>query len=240
MRRNFLNLVLCAVFFSSACGVSAEDKMVLKTKLPNPPLVGTPLSVNILNVPNLDSKITRKRPDFLVPVDATNLAKSKKVSSSDSKALVGTLALITDGDKEGDDGSWVELGPGKQWIQIDLEQNSTIYAILVWHFHLRDRVYYNVVVQICNDQKFEKDVTTIFDNTVGSGKDLAYIENYQGKLIDAKGVKGRYVRLYSNGNTDNIMNHYIEVEVFGQPATTVGPDASKVPLKTRLPNPLLQ
>jgi hypothetical protein len=37
-------------------------------------------------------------------------------------------------------------------------------------------------------------------------------------LIDAKGVKGRYVRLYSAGNTSNKMNHYIEVEVWGKPA----------------------
>jgi len=32
------------------------------------------------------------------------------------------------------------------------------------------------------------------------------------------GVKGRYVRLYSNGNTANRLNHYIEVEVWGKPA----------------------
>jgi len=47
---------------------------------------------------------------------------------------------------------------------------------------------------------------------------LNYIETYQGKLIDGKGVKGRYVRLYSNGNTANKLNHYIEVEVWGKPA----------------------
>ena len=29
-------------------------------------------------------------------------------------------------------------------------------------------------------------------------------------------VKGRYVRLYSNGNTSNDTNHYIEVEVYGR------------------------
>ncbi|MEI9866246.1 MAG: hypothetical protein WDN00_17160 [Limisphaerales bacterium] len=71
---------------------------------------------------------------------------------------------------------------------------------------------------------FEKDVTTIFNTDaanelgLGAGKDLGYIESYQGKLIDAKGVKGRYIRLYSKGNTTNKMNHYIEVEVFGKPA----------------------
>jgi hypothetical protein len=37
-------------------------------------------------------------------------------------------------------------------------------------------------------------------------------------LIEGKGATGRYVRLYSNGNTSDELNHYIEVEVFGQPA----------------------
>ena len=36
--------------------------------------------------------------------------------------------------------------------------------------------------------------------------------------MDAKGAKGRYVRLYSSGNTSNDMNHYVEVEVYGSPA----------------------
>ena len=36
--------------------------------------------------------------------------------------------------------------------------------------------------------------------------------------MDAGGVKARYVRLYSKGNTTNKMNHYIEVEIFGKPA----------------------
>jgi len=52
----------------------------------------------------------------------------------------------------------------------------------------------------------------------GIGQDLVYIENYQGKLIDARGVKGRYVRLWSNGSTAGPLNRYIEVEVWGRPA----------------------
>jgi hypothetical protein len=45
-----------------------------------------------------------------------------------------------------------------------------------------------------------------------------YFENFKGRLIDAKGVKGRYVRLYSNGSTADDQNHYTEVEVYGTPA----------------------
>jgi hypothetical protein len=67
-------------------------------------------------------------------------------------------------------------------------------------------------------------VTTVFnndhDNTsgLGAGRDKEYIETFDGKLFDGKGVKARYVRLYSGGNTSNDMNHYVEVEVYGLPA----------------------
>jgi len=212
---NKLFFQYAGVVLLSATVAFAEDKVPLKTELPKPLFVGTPVPIK---VPNLEPAQKGKRPDFLVPVGTTNLAKGKKVSSSESDPVIGTLDLITDGDKEGDEGSWVELGPGKQWVQIDLEKEADISAVLVWHFHSQARVYFDVVVQVSDDPKFEKGVTTIFDDTTGSGKDLAYIETYEGKLIDAKGVKGRYVRLYSKSNTTNKLNHYIEVEVFGKPS----------------------
>jgi hypothetical protein len=199
----------------------AQDKVPLKTQLPRPLFVGTPVPLNVLN---LEPPMKGRRPDFMVPVGAVNLAKGKKVTSSDNNPVVGTLDLVTDGDKAGDEGSWVELGPGKQWMQIDLAKNANIYAVLVWHFHSQARVYRDVVVQVSNDPTFKSGVTTIFNNDFkgelgqGTGKDLNYVETYQGKLIDAKGATGRYVRLYSNGNTTNKLNDYIEVEVWGKPA----------------------
>jgi hypothetical protein len=199
----------------SATVTLAEDKVPLKTDLPKPLFVGTPVPIKLSN---LEPAPKGKRPDFLVPAGTVNLAKGKKVTASESEPIVGTLELVTDGDKEGDEGSWVELAPGKQWVQIDLEKTADISAVLVWHFHSQARAYFDVVVQVSDDPKFEKDVTTIFDNTTGSGKDLAYVETYEGKLIDAKNAKGRYVRLSSKGNTTSKMNHYIEVEVFGKPA----------------------
>jgi len=36
-----------------------------------------------------------------------------------------------------------------------------------------------------------------------------------GRIFDGKGTVGRYVRLYSNGNTSDELNHYCEVEVHG-------------------------
>ncbi|MGN6644223.1 MAG: discoidin domain-containing protein [Verrucomicrobiota bacterium] len=199
----------------------AEDKVPLKIELPKPLFVGTPVPIKL---PNLEPARKGKRPDFLVPAGTVNLAAGKKVTASDSEPVIGTPDLITDGDKAGDEGSWVEFGPGKQWVQIDLEKSADIYAVMVWHYHSQARVYLDMVVQVSDDPKFEKDVKTIFNADfqnelgLGAGKDLAYIESYEGKLIDANGVKGRYVRLYSKGNTSNKLNHYIEVEVFGKPA----------------------
>ena len=211
MNKNIFHAV--SLVLLSASVALAQDKIPLVTKLPDPLFVGTPVPITI---PNLEPE-TKKWPDFQVPAGTVNLASGKNVTSSDSDPVVGTFDLVTDGDKAGDEGSWVELGKGKQWVQIDLEKDANIYAVVVWHFHSQARVYRDVVVQVSDDPAFSKDVTTIYDNSA-SGKDRPYVETYFGKLMDAKGVKGRYVRLSSNGNTTNKMNHYIEVEVFGKPA----------------------
>ncbi len=201
--------------------VLAEDMVPLKTVLPKPVFVGTPVPIN---VPKLEPPLKGKRPDFMVPAGTTNLALKKIVTSSTAEPINGTLDLVTDGDKAGDEGSYVELKPGKQWVQIDLGQEANIYALFVWHFHSQERVYFDVVAQISDDPAFGSGVTTVYNNDaanelgLGAGRDLDYIESFQGKLVDAKGVKGRYVRLYSKGNTTDKLNHYIEVEVWGKPA----------------------
>src|SRR6201998_1993840 len=169
-----------------ATAAPAQDKVPLKTQLPRPLFVGTPVP---LNVPHLAPPMKGKRPDFMVTAGTVNLAKGKKVTPSDNNPVVGTLDLVTDGDKAGDEGSWVELGPGKQWVQIDLAKSADVYAVVVWHYHSQQRVYHDVVVEVSEDPAFAKDVTTIFNNDaanelgLGAGKDLNYIETYMGKLI---------------------------------------------------------
>jgi hypothetical protein len=202
-------------------GLHAAEKVPLQTELPKPLFVGTPTPIK---VDNLEAPRSGKRPDFLVSAAAKNLALNQPVTGSDSLPLLGDLSLITDGDKDGSEGSYVELARGTQWVQIDLGAVSAIEAVLVWHFHAQARVYLGVVVQVSDDPDFISGVTTIYNNDAknlvgqGSGKDLAYIETYEGRLIEAKNVKGRYVRLYSQGNTTNNLNHYIEVEVWGTQA----------------------
>jgi len=199
----------------------AEDMAPLDIKLPKPMFVGTPKNITS---PNLEKTTGEKRPPFMAPKDVTNVAAGKECTASDSEPIIGELPMITDGDKEGADGSFIEFGPGVQWVQIDLGAPQEIFAIVVWHYHSQARVYRDVIVQVSDDKDFVKDVKTVYnndhDNTakLGVGSDKEYIETSEGRLIDAKGAKGRYVRLYSNGNTSNDMNHVIEVEVYGRPA----------------------
>jgi len=198
----------------------AGDAVPLKTELPKPMLTGTPVP---LNVENLEPARSGPRPDFMVPKGAVNLAKGAAVTASDNEPLLGELPMITDGSKDGAEGSFVELADGKQWVQIDLKKSAVINALVVWHFHSQARVYHDVVVQVSDDPDFITGVTTIYNNDhnnsagLGKGTDKAYVDTYEGKIIDGKGAKGRYVRLYSAGNTANAQNHYIEVEVWGVP-----------------------
>jgi hypothetical protein len=81
-----------------------------------------------------------------------------------------------------------------------------------------------VIVQVADDQDFLESVKTIFnndqDNTsgLGVGTDREFFETHEGKLIDAKGVKGRYMRFYSKGSTESALNEYTEIEVYGRAA----------------------
>ena len=184
--------------------------------------IGTPQN---LKVPNLEKPLGKARPPFLAPVGTKNVALGKPISSTDEEPIIGEIELINDDDREAADGCYVELGPFLQHITIDLEAKYNIYAIVVWHFHKQPRIYFDVVIQTANDPDFVKDVKTIFNNDIdnsaglGVGKDKHYVETAEGKLIDAKGVQARYFRLYSNGNNNNDLNHYIEVEVYGTPVS---------------------
>lgn len=209
------------VLMCAAMMVRAENQAMetLKLALPNAKFIGTPKD---LTSPNLEPQGSDSLSELMVPKGVTNLAKDKPATSSDALPLIGDLTVVTDGDKEAQDGSYVELKPGKQWVQIDLGKSYNIYAIALWHFHKEARVYRDVVVQVCDDANFMKDVKTVFNNDhdnssgLGAGKEKEYIETNKGRLIDAKGVTGRYVRCYSNGSTAGDVNHYTEVEVYGK------------------------
>ena len=95
----------------------AAGKEELKLKLPKPMFIGTPTN---LRSPNLEKVTGKPRGPFYVPKGTVLLSLKKKVTSSDSQPVIGELDMITDGEKGGGDGFFVELGPTPQWVQIDL------------------------------------------------------------------------------------------------------------------------
>ena len=201
---------------------SAEEVRPLPIELPKPAVTGTPRPIK---VGNLEPARTGPRVLPNVPVSARNLALGKNVTSSARDAVTGDISYVTDGDKGGEEGFEVELPKGHQWVQVDLGAPATLHAIALWHFHRERRVYLAVVVQVSDDPEFKSGVTTLFNNDdgdklgFGAGKDLCYIETNEGKVIDAKATKARYVRFHSLGNSSTPSNDYIEAEVWGVPVS---------------------
>ena len=191
----------------------------IEIPLPAPAFRGTPVPGK---EPMVEEPSGKPRPPFLAPEGTVNLARGKPVGCSDPIPSAGELDYVTDGDKSASDFAYLELAPGTQWVQIDLGQRATIYAVVAWHNHAEARVYRDVVVQIGDDPDL-LDAVTVFNNDydnssgLGIGSDLGYVETSEGKLIDGRGVEGRYVRLYSRGNHLDDKNHYTEVDVYGRP-----------------------
>ncbi len=216
----FTAAVMLMAAFSFLPAHGEQEKEVLKLELPKPMFVGTPKDIR---TPNLERPTGAKRGPFYVPAGTALISQGQSVTSSDMMPIIGELDFVTDGEKSGEEGYFVELGPGLQWVQIDLGDVYQLEAVVVWHFHNQARVYRDVVVQVSNDPDFITDVQTVYNNDhdnsagLGVGREKEYIETYEGRIIDPAGAEGRYVRLYSSGNTSNDMNHYVEVEVYGLP-----------------------
>lgn len=214
-------MMMLAMVAGLVCVAGAQDKVQLKIELPKPQFTGTPKDIRS---PNLEpARGGKPRPAISVPADAAKVISTDcKVTSSDMEPIIGDLEYITDGDKEHDAATYVELSPRTQWVQIDLGGEKEIYAACVWHYHGEARVYRDVICQISNDPDFIDGVVTVFNNDhdnsskLGAGKDKEYIETNEGRPFAVNGVKGRYVRFYSCGNTSNEMNHYTEIEIYGK------------------------
>ena len=213
-------LAVPAPVSAQAPAAGGQKLVPLPIVLPQPVFEGTPRN---LKVTNLEPARYKARAAFLAPEGVKNVARRKWVSSSDANPTIGEPSMLTDGDRTGEEGSYVELGPGTQHVTVDLGAPHEIYAVLFWHFHNSPRVYFDVIVQIADDAGFTRNVRTLMnndhDNTsgLGRGTEQNYIETSEGRLVDGKGAIARYVRLYSNGSSANDLNHYVEVEVYGRP-----------------------
>jgi len=213
--------LVATVSVSLLATAQAAEMVELKIDLPKPRFEGTPVPVKL---PHLKKPLGHPRPLIKVPAGTKNVALEAKVTSSDMEPVIGEIDLINDGDKEATDGSYVELGPFVQWIQFDLGAPKNVHAVVMWHYHMQARVYHDVIIQVSDDKDFVKGVTTVFNNDhdnsagLGAGKDLAFVEVNEGELVEFKDAKGQFLRMYSNGNTANEMNHYTEVAIYGTDA----------------------
>ena len=214
--------LIVAAFAVSAIALCAQDKVAVKFVLPAPHSSGTPKDIKSANL-EPDPGPGKLRAPIMVPVgfDKKLTKEDTKVTTSD-EAITGDNEYVVDGDKTPDATCMLQLPAGLQWVQLDLGAEHVVSAVCVWHDQGDERVYKDVIVQLSNDEKFKEGVTTIFnndhDNTakLGVGKDKEYRERNDGRPMDGKLTKARYVRCYSNGSTSEPVNNYVEIEVFGK------------------------
>ena len=200
----------------------ADDKVAIKFEIPPPHSSGTPKEVKSDNL-EPDPGPGSYRAPIMVPAGFDKkLTTEDTVVTTSEEAVTGDNEFVVDADKTPDATCMLQLPGGVQWVQLDLGAEKTVSAVCVWHDQGDDRVYKDVIVQLSNDAKFATGVTTIFnndhDNTskLGKGTDKEYRERNDGRPVDAKLTKGRYVRCYSNGSSSEPGNNYVEIEVFGK------------------------
>jgi len=214
-----ISLGLC--FSARVLGQDSTAKEPLPLKLPAPTLKGTPEDLPLGS--NIEPLPDKPRPAFLAPKGVKNVALGKPVISS-VKPFSGELSQVTDGKKEAFDYDAVEMKKGTQYVQVDLGADCDIYVIAMWHDHRYIQVMHDVIVQVSDDPEFKNNVITLFNNDVdnssglGVGTDREYFETHEGRLVDAKGVKGRYVRCYTKGSSLSALNCWQELEVYALPA----------------------
>ena len=160
------------------------------------------------------------------PIPPTgNLAAGKLLSSS---AEFANMPYATDGDSS-NTFNYADSYPndGPQWVQLDLGAPYDLNHINLWHFYGDERAYHDVVVQLSNTHDFSSGVITVYNNDrdnsagLGAGNDWEYAESSSGLSLAFAPVNARYVRFYSNGNTYNSSNHYVEIEVYKSDAGSV-------------------
>jgi hypothetical protein len=201
---------------------AAADLVRLDIKLPLPAFKGTPKDIPLSSY--VEPLSDQPRPPMMVPPGLKNLAPAAKLTSSDKNATADVLAKLTDGDKEPADQSIIFLRKGAQWVEMDLGSPQEVFAVVIWHAHNTPKVYHGVIVQAADDGDFSSNVRTLFSNDqenrcgLGVGTEREYFETNEGKLVNAKGVKTRFLRFYSKGSTESALNEYTELEVYGRPA----------------------
>ncbi len=219
----YLTLALLSV---AVAANAAPSRVALVPGLPNPVFEGTPIDVRSPHREAYRGCDVPPKP-LMVPAGTQLFSRGCRVSSSDRNVERKWFDLVTDGDKQYTQFAYLELAPGVQWVQIDLASNVFVEAVCIWRERPESIVYRDTVVQISDNPGFSKNVTTLFNNDYdnsakrGKGSDKEYLEDYFGRRISGRGIKARYLRVYSNGSTSSPYNHFTEIEVYGSAVKTV-------------------
>ena len=172
----------------------ATEKVELKLKLPKPMFIGTPTNIKSAN---LEAVTGKSRAPFMVPVGTKLLSLKKPVTSSDTQPVIGELDMITDGEKEGGDGYFVELGPGQA---VGPDRSGRVVraprdpglALPQPGARLPRRRRPGVRRQGLPEGRADdlQQRPRQHARAWASGKDKEYIEVAEGRLFDPKGVEG--------------------------------------------------
>lgn len=240
----YTTLVLLCLSFLVACEKPSDDArdsstntntstseqttsnlVELKLTLPQARFTETPKNLPG-GLTEIEPPRTTPRPSLKVAPGLSNVALGKSVTASDDFPVTPVEpAVVTDGDKEAMEGRSLVLGPGQQWVTIDLGKPYEIHAIAIWRDHGTPKIYYDVIIELAGEDDADFiEGQIIFNNDRdgssgrGVGKDLPYWESYEGKLIPVDKKVARYVRIYSSQSTHNQFNAINEVEVYGKVA----------------------
>ncbi len=217
-----LTLIALVAITATADTRNHNSGVPLMPTLPEPIFTGTPIDVRSPHREAYRGDDVPP-PQLLVPEGTRLLSVGCRVRCGAPKISTKELALVTDGDKQFTQLSYLELPPGLQWVQIDLATQVVVQAICIWREQPDMRVYRDIIVQLSNDPEFSSDVViTVFNNDydnsagLGKGSDKEYFEDHFGRRIEVDAVHARYLRVFSNGNTSDPYNHFTEIEVYGQ------------------------
>ncbi|MCK7496471.1 MAG: hypothetical protein MZW92_40375 [Comamonadaceae bacterium] len=201
----------------------AQEKVELKLTLPKPMFIGTPTNIKSANLEVVTGK---SRGPFMVPA-GTKLLSLKRPVDVERQAAGHRRARDDRRRREGRRRRLLRRtrplrssGCRSTWARSTRSTPSWRGTITA-----RPASTGTSSFQVADDKDFLKGVHDGLQQRPrqlvrawASGKDKEYIEVAEGRLFDPKGATGRYVRMYSNGNTVNDLNHYVEIEVYGTPA----------------------
>ena len=209
------------LFATSLHADDAKATVPLALNLPLHTLKGTPEDLPV--GPNVEPPSDVAPTPVQVPKGVVNVAAGKTVTSS-VPPFLGELTRITDGKKEAVDDDAVEFRKGTHWVQVDLGQTYAIHAIAMWHDHRYVQAMHDVILQVSDDPEFKSGVTTLYNNDtdnssgLGVGTDREYFEMEFGRVVASKGIKARYVRGYTRGSNQSVLNCWQEIEAYALPA----------------------